>query len=93
MAETATKMKLGKISGRGREYLQDLTGLKAESIISVRKEEDGWHVLVELLEKKSIPDSMDILAAYDAILDDGGDLLEFKRKFMRKRTDIVNDED
>jgi hypothetical protein len=42
---------------------------------------------VEMIEKHSVPDQMDILAVYETTLDDEGNLIEFKRKGMRKRID------
>jgi hypothetical protein len=38
-----------------------------------------------MLEKQSIPDQMDILATYEALLGEEGNLLSFERKSMRKR--------
>jgi len=53
--------------------------------VGATKDEKGWHISVEMLEKKSIPDQMDILATYEALLDEEGNLLGFERKSMRKR--------
>jgi len=44
-----------------------------------------------MLEKKSIPDQMDILAIYEALLDDEGNLLGFERKSMRTRMETVKE--
>ena len=49
------------------------------------KDEKGWHISIEMIEKYSIPDQMDILATYEALLDEEGNLLSFERKSMRKR--------
>jgi len=38
-----------------------------------------------MLEKQSIPDQMDILAVYETLFDEEGNLLGFERKAMRKR--------
>jgi len=76
---------VGSLIERAREELSRLTGLKASSTIGATKDEKGWHISVEMVEKKSIPDQMDILAAYEALLDEEGNLLSFERKSMRKR--------
>jgi hypothetical protein len=76
---------MGTLIEKAREELSKLTGLKAGSTVEVTKDEKEWHITVELLEKRSIPDQMDILALYEAILDDEGNLLSFRRKAMRKR--------
>jgi len=38
-----------------------------------------------MVEKQSIPDQMDILALYEALFDEEGNLIGFERKAMRKR--------
>jgi len=76
---------VGTLIEKAREELSKLTRLKASSTVGVIKDEKGWHISVEMLEKKSIPDQMDILATYEALLDEEGNLLSFERKSMRKR--------
>ena len=39
-----------------------MTGLEMGSTLSARKDDTVWHVQVEAVEKKSLPDSQDILA-------------------------------
>lgn len=68
-----------------RKELCKLTGLEASSTVGATKDGKGWHVLVEMVEKKSIPDLMDILAVYEVLIDENGKLLSFERKGMRKR--------
>lgn len=76
-----------KLVERAREDLSSLTGLELGSTLSVTKDEQGWKVQVEMVEKKSLPDGMDILATYEALMDGEGDMIEFKRMAMRKRID------
>lgn len=68
-----------------RNELTNLTGLKLSSTIAATKDEKGWHISIEMVEKQSIPDQMDILALYEVLLDEDGNLLSFERKSMRKR--------
>ena len=77
-----------------RKELAELTGLKLSSTIGAVKDEKGWKVSVELIEKHSTPDQMDILATYEALMDDDGNLLGFERRGMRKRmeTDVTEKE-
>ena len=77
---------------KAREDLSSLTGLELGTTVATLKNEKGWQIQVELVEKKSLPDSMDILATYEVQLDDEGTLLEFKRGAMRKRLETVNPE-
>ena len=70
---------------KAREELSKVTGLELGSTLSAAKDEEGWKVSVEMVEKHSLPDQMDILANYEALLDDDGNLISFNRKALRKR--------
>ena len=74
---------------KAREQLGAVTGLPVSSTVSARKEDAGWRVEVEVVEKKSMPDSQDILARYELSLDESGDLLNFSRIGMRRRMDAA----
>lgn len=76
---------VGALIEQAREELSRLTGLKTCSTVGATKDEKGWHISIEMLEKQSIPDQMDILAVYEALFDEEGNLLGFERKAMRKR--------
>lgn len=72
---------------KAREELSKVTGLELGSTLGAAKEEEGWRVSVELVEKHSLPDQMDILANYEALVDDEGNMISFNRKGLRKRID------
>ena len=74
-----------KLVEKARKELAELTGLKLSSTVGTVKDDKGWRITVELIEKHSTPDQMDILASYEALIDDDGNLLGFERKGMRKR--------
>ncbi len=76
---------IGSLVEAARSQLCKLTGLKLSTTTGATKDEKGWHISIEMLEKESIPDQMDILATYEALLDEEGNLLSFERKSMRKR--------
>ena len=64
-----------------------LTQLKASGVVGVSHGEAGWVVSIELIEKKSIPDSMDVLGLYEVKVDDHGKIVDFSRVKLRKRGD------
>ncbi|MGB6371431.1 MAG: gas vesicle protein GvpO [Atribacterota bacterium] len=76
---------LGILIEKARKDLSKLTGLTVSSTTGATKDEKGWHISIELVEKHSIPDQMDILALYEVLFDEEGNLLSFERKSMRKR--------
>jgi hypothetical protein len=67
------------IAQRAKEQLIQLTGLEPDTVAGLTKDKEGWHVAVILLEMKCIPDSDDVLAVYDALLDDEGNLVGYQR--------------
>ncbi len=62
-----------------------LSNIPVNGIIGLSKTEDGWVVSLEALERRAIPDTMDVLGLYEVRLDDDGNLRSFERKKMRKR--------
>lgn len=83
---------MGDVITKARSEMKRLTGLEPASTVKAHKNDKGWRVLIEMIEKRSIPDSMDILATYEVLLDDGGNLVEFNRTGMRKRVDTAVNE-
>ena len=47
---------------------------------------------LEALERRAIPDTMDILGIYEVHLDNNGSFLSFERKRLRKRGDTKEEE-
>jgi len=64
---------------------------KPEGITSLSAEDDGWKANVEVLERKAVPDTQDILGTYELKLKCDGDLISYKRTTMRKRGDRVSE--
>jgi len=82
-------MALPNVVKKARQQLGEVTGLDVCSTVLARKDESGWCVQVEVVEKKSLPDSQDILATYELALDEDGNLLNFTRIGMRRRMDVA----
>ena len=86
-------LSISKVIQKARSELTNLTGLEVCSTVRAEKEDDGWLIIMEVIEKRSIPDSMDILAKYETRLDTDGNMLDFKRTGMRKRIDVSEGEE
>ena len=82
---TETIMDLGE---KARGVIEELLDKKAESVISATKEENEWKVLVEVLERRAVPDSQDLLGRYELRLDENKELLGYERIALRRRTDL-----
>lgn len=62
-----------------KEQLHELTGFSADSVSEFTVTDDGWEVIVNLLELKRIPAATDLLAAYRITLDKSGDVVSYAR--------------
>lgn len=82
-------MKPKELIDNAKKQLADLTGFKEPAGIGLRKEKANWIATVEIIEKKSIPDGMDVLGTYEVHLDAKGNLLNYERVDLRKRTDTA----
>ena len=69
--------------------VMDLSGKQAESITDVERREDGWMIGIEVVEDHRIPSSADILASYEATVDQDGELIAYRRvgRYIRGRSD------
>lgn len=62
-----------------KEYLHEFTGKSCEQISGLEAIEEGWVVVLELIELKRIPDTADILGSYVVTLDREGELVAYER--------------
>jgi len=84
-------MNTSEIIKVAEKELAALTRLEPTGVKKIFRDEEGWHATVEVVEKKSIPDSMDVLALYDVTLDDEGNVIKFERGKLRKRIDSADE--
>ncbi len=80
---------MGNIAESALNTIAGMTKHKPSGVVGIKKSESGWVVEVELIEKESIPNSMDVLGLYEVSVDEKGDLLEFKRKMLRSRSETI----
>jgi len=78
-------MNADKIIEKAQEDFARLSKIPVDGVVGLSKTDEGWVVSLEALERKAIPDTMDILGLYEIHLDNEGNLLDFQRKKLRKR--------
>jgi hypothetical protein len=61
-----------EIARRAKEQLVGLTGLALDTISGIAQDEQGWHVTLEFVEMRRIPEGNDMLATYETLLDGEG---------------------
>ena len=72
-----------------KKELADLTGFKSPSAIGFKKEGNELIATIEVIEKESIPDGMDVLGTYEVRVDDDGKIIGYERTDLRKRVDTA----
>jgi len=87
--EKKKELTIKDISEKAQEELRQITGFRSESMTSIKKEETGWLMTIELLEKEGIPDRTDILGLYEVKVDGKGNLTSYERRALRKRGDVT----
>jgi hypothetical protein len=78
-------MNADEIIKKAQEEFARLSKIRVDGIIGLAKTDEGWVVSLEGLERRAIPDTMDVLGLYEVRLDNEGNLLGFDRKKLRKR--------
>jgi len=73
--------------------IEKITKKKAEGVVSMSREEGILKLLVEVLERKSIPDSQDILSIYEMKLNSNMEIIDYSKIGMRRRCDMFTQDD
>jgi len=86
------RLNMKQVMDTVKKEMVGLTSLPFHTITGVAQDEEtnAPIVTMELVERKAIPDSMDLLGLYEIMTDDEGNVKTFKRVSMRKRGDAVS---
>jgi hypothetical protein len=86
-------MNMIELAERAKSQLAEVTGLKPETVSGAFKDEQGWHIELDMLEMSRIPTATDILGNYEMIVDKNGNMLKFERKRTRLRGEPMEKEE
>jgi len=78
-------MDIKRLAERAKSQLAEVTGLKPVTVTGTFKDEQGWHITMDMLEMARIPTATDVLGDYDVLVDEGGNMVKFERKRTRLR--------
>ena len=87
--EKIKNMATKDILEKAKKELVDLTGFKSPSAVGFKKEGNELIATIEVIEKESIPDGMDVLGTYEVQVDEGGKIIRYERTDLRKRADTA----
>lgn len=78
-------MKPSEIVRKAQEEFTPITKLPVDGVVGLSRDNGTWVVSLEALERRAIPDTMDILGLYEVRMSDDGELQGLERKKLRKR--------
>jgi hypothetical protein len=87
MTEKPKVQKIHKIHEKACQTAMILLKKDVDTIIGLTRDNEGWIAEVEVVERKSIPDTQDLLGRYELKLDAEGELLGYRRVMLRRRSD------
>jgi len=78
-------MDIKELAERAKSQLAEVTGLKPVTVTRTFKDEQGWHITLDMLEMARIPPATDVLGDYDVLMGEDGNMLKFERRRTRLR--------
>ena len=81
------KPNIQEIGEKASQAAEVLLKKSMDSVIRLCKEQEGWLAEVEVVERKSVPDTQDILGRYEMKFNEVGELQGYRRIKLRRRLD------
>lgn len=70
----------------------DLIGRRLDGISGIQRTDEGWSAIVNMIERRSVPDTQDILGRYEMTLDSSGEITGYHRLNRYRRGDTTQEE-
>jgi len=86
-------MDIKNLAEQAKSQLAEVTGLKPVTVTGTFKDEQGWHIEMDMLEMSRIPPATDVLGDYDVLVDEDGNMVKFERKRTRLRGEPMEKEE
>lgn len=81
-------MEIAEVQKKAMPQIKELLKKEPESISSIEKSGEGWTLHCDVLEKKSVPETYDLLRIYEFKLDKNAKITEFKQLRKIRRGDL-----
>lgn len=92
VSEISQKTEFEQLAGLAQSTIEKLVKKKALSVISINKEKGNWEVVIEVLERAAVPDTMDLIGKYLLSFGRDKELLGYKRIELKKKGQIEKEE-
>ena len=80
------------LAERAKEQLAEVTGFSPVAAVGGFKDDEGWHITVDVVEMTRIPEASDIIGTYVVSLDPEGNMVKFEKKRARLRGETYEEE-
>jgi hypothetical protein len=80
------------VRDRVRDTTASLIGRRLDGISGIQREDDGWVAIINMIERRSVPDTQDILGRYEITLDENAEIEGYRRLSRYRRGDTVEEE-
>jgi Gas vesicle synthesis protein GvpO len=87
-AEGVSGDEAGKVVTEARRQLESLVGIGPERVSGLARSNDGWSVMLEVVEVARVPESTDVLATYELKLDDDLNVVSVNRQRRYRRSQV-----
>jgi len=84
---TNNKSKIEMIADSALSAVRQYISKEPETVIGVQEVDGEWRVTVEVVERRAVPDTQDLLGRYEVRLSVEGELLGWSQRLIRKRCD------
>ncbi len=81
-------MNVVEVQKKAFPQIKDLLSKEPESISSIERTEKGWRLQCEVLEKKAVPETFDLLKVFEFMLDNDARIQSFKQTKKIRRGDL-----
>lgn len=88
MSEQNANSEIGEVREQVHETAEGVVGHPLDGITSINRDDDGWRVAVEVVERKGVPDTQDILGRYEMVLDEEFTVVSYERTHRYRRDDM-----
>lgn len=87
MTEKPKIQKIQKIHEKACQTATTLLRKDIDNVIGLTRDGEGWVAEVEVVVRKCIPDTQDLLGRYELKFDEEGELLGYRRVMLHRRSD------
>lgn len=78
-----------EIRQQAENLSERVIGRPLDGVNGIRHDEKEWNAVIDVIERRSVPDTQDILGTYEIHLDDSGSVTGYRRLLRYRRGDRV----